>query len=98
MKVPELYIKELVLLNQCIKTASDVIGSGFERDKKRTEREMFFRPWAKNSIAMAFAIRGQMALEILRDLREIQEKLLNSTGVDDDMQPVTLKKLLNIEE
>jgi hypothetical protein len=98
MKAPEFYVQELITVLHCIQTTTNLICQSFERDRRKTEREMFFRPWAKSSIGNAFAIRSQVVLEILKDLRELQEKLLDSTGVDEDMRPVSLKKMLKIED
>ncbi len=40
-------------------------------------------------------IESQAILRVMNEMSELKEKLLESTGVDDDMQPVTLRDLLS---
>lgn len=98
MKVPELYINELSLAIMSLKQTFDMVEESAMRDMKRTNRAMFFRPWARRQIAVACAIRMQVALEMMKELHSLQQKFLDSTGVDEDMRPVTLKQILKIED
>lgn len=98
MKAPELYISELAILIKSTKVAFDVLERGWHLDHKRTKLQMLFRPWARNSITSAFLIRTEIVIRMMKELKEVQDKLLESTGVDEDMQPITLRKMMNIED
>jgi hypothetical protein len=98
MKAPEFYIAELGLMLDCIKCSSDVISEGVLRDLKVAKRQMLFRPWAKRHIAMAAAIRAEAGMQLIRSMKELQDKILESTGQDEDMRPITLKQMLKIND
>ena len=98
MKVPELYVDELLILVQSTKVAFEILQKGWHLDHNRTKRDMFLRPWARRHIASAFIVRSEIALRMMKELKELQDKLLESTGVDEDMQPITLKKMMNIND
>jgi hypothetical protein len=98
MKAPEFYVNELLILIQSTKVAFDMLQKGWHADHKRTKRDMLLRPWARRHIASAFVVRSEIALRMMKELKELQDKLLDSTGVDEDMRPITLKKMLNIRD
>lgn len=98
MKVPELYISDLALALRCLKFNHDFISDRILKDIARSKRQAFLRPWAKRHILMAGAIRAQAGMQLLIEMKELQDKLLMSTGQDEDMRPVTLKEILKIKD
>lgn len=90
----ELYTHEIALLyrgiqlqlDQCTKEVSQV------RRKARISSILMF--WRAGSIYFEAGMKGQIILNLAVQLREIRDKLMESEGVDEDMQPITFEKML----
>jgi len=94
MKAPELYVGDILVIIEAIDFAADSLTKGYLAKSKAYRRKSFFRPWKKIAFARELFSDANFVLGKLGHLRSIREKLLQSTGVDEDMQPVTLEEVL----
>jgi len=94
MKVPELYVNEVVILIEALDRKADAICDSIKKRRRTVDIQMFLFPWAMRSIATAFIVESKVALEVLNVMQELRNKLMESTGVDEDMQKVTLSQIL----
>jgi hypothetical protein len=90
----ELYTHEIALLyrgiqlqlNECEKEVFQI------RKKARISSILMF--WRAGFIYFEAAMKGQAILKLAIQLKEIRDKLMESEGVDEDMQPITFEKML----
>ena len=90
----ELYTYEIALLyrgiqlqlNECEKEIAEI------RRKARIGSVLMF--WRRDFIYFEASIKGHMILKSATKLAEIRDKLMQSEGIDEDMQPITFKKIL----
>lgn len=94
MKIPELYIGDILVVLEAIDFAAYSITEGYLKKAKTYKRKSFFMPWAKQELAKDILSSAEFALGRISHLKSIREKLLQSTGTDEDMRPVTLEELL----
>jgi hypothetical protein len=98
MKTPELYVYELQLLLYSLQLDSSIIEQKTLKDLRRSERWALLCFWRRRSIVMAAAIRAEAAMQSLKAIAELRDKLLESTGVDEDMRPITFKQMLKFND
>lgn len=94
MKIPELYITDILILIDALNTKGDSVAKLVEQRAKECRREMFWMPWRKKYAAPAFLTYADSATSFIKQLEEITAKLMESTGVDEDMRPVTLDEMI----
>ncbi len=93
----EFYVGELRALILCI---DGTLVDGIKRMKqlKRiAEVCAFLMPWAKEAIWRKTAEEVQTISMGFNLLIEMREKILDSEGCDEDMQPATLRQMLNVK-
>lgn len=90
----ELSIGQVLLMIKSIDLFADSLTKDYIRATKKAKRIMFFRPWRKRDVSREMLIAGNFALQAIRDAQETREMLLESTGLDADMRPVTLREML----
>jgi hypothetical protein len=94
MKAPELYVGDILVIIEAIDFAADSLAKGYLAKAKVCKRKSFFRPWKRDALARELLSDANFALGRLGHLRSVREKLLQSTGVDEDMRPITLEEIL----
>jgi len=90
----EFYTKEIALLvrgiqiqlYECEKTAAQI--------KKQAQISSCFMFWRKNAIWSEALMKSNFVLTSALELREIRDKLMQSEGIDEDMQPITFEKII----
>jgi hypothetical protein len=97
MKAPELYVADILVVIEAIDFAADSLTRSYLAKSKAYRRKCFFnffRPSRRNALARELLSDANFALGRLGHLRSVREKLLQSTGVDEDMRPITLEEIL----
>jgi uncharacterized protein YjaZ len=94
MKIPEVKINEVFLLLFALDTLAENIAKDFDRLSKKIKRRMLFRPWEKSVLAIELIRAGQGSLKTLADMQQLRQTLMESTGLDEDTQPVSLKDMI----
>lgn len=94
MKAPELYVGDILVAIEAIDFAAHSLTQSFLAKSKALKRRSFFMPWKKDALSRELLASGNFAIAKLLHLQSIREKLMQSTGVDEDMHPVTLEEIL----
>lgn len=94
MKLPELYIQELWIILESLKKVHDQICDDMITSGKRAKRRALFMPWRARRIAAAFVFQAAIGKDVCKNLRDLHEKLLESTGLDEDMHEVTFREMI----
>lgn len=94
MKAPELYVGDILVVIEAIDFAAHSLTQSFLVKSKALKRRSFFMPWKKDALSGELLASGNFALAKLAHLRSIREKLMQSTGLDEDMRPITLEEIL----
>jgi hypothetical protein len=94
MKTPELYVGDILVALEAIDFAAHSLTQGYLAKSKAIKRKSFFRPWNKLALSRELLADASFALGRLGHLQSIREKLLQSTGLDEDMRPITLEEIL----
>jgi|694.fasta_scaffold10227_16 hypothetical protein len=94
MKTPELYVGDVLVAIEAIDFAAHSLTQSFLAKSKALKRRSFFMPWNKNALSNELLASGNFAIARLGHLQSIREKLMQSTGVDEDMRPITLEEIL----
>lgn len=94
MKIPELYVGDILVAVEAIDFAAHCLTKSFLAKSKALKRRSFFMPWKKNALSNELLASGNFAIARLGHLQSIREKLMQSTGVDEDMRPITLEEIL----
>jgi hypothetical protein len=94
MKVQELYIGEIMLLIAALDLQQGHVTKTYFRRMKWYRVRYFFLFWGRDEMAKEMLMESKAVLEMLNGAKELRDKLLDSQGVDDDMQPISLKDLI----
>ncbi|MFZ9326521.1 MAG: hypothetical protein ACO24H_03540 [Polynucleobacter sp.] len=94
MKLPELYIHEVAMLVTGIEMQIKGTAAVYQRRMNAQRGRMLFKPWKKNEIMQEMLAESKAVLEYMNNMNALRDKLYESTGVDDDMQPITFKEIL----
>jgi hypothetical protein len=90
----ELTVDQVLLMIKSIDLFAENLTKDYCRATKKAKRVMFFRPWRKRDISREMLIAGNFVLQAIKDAQETREMLLESTGMDMDMRPITLREML----
>lgn len=90
----ELSVNQVLLLIKSIDLFAENLKKDYTRGVKKAKQVMFFRPWLKRDISHEMLIASNFVLQAIKDAQELREMLLESTGLDIDMRPVTLREML----
>lgn len=94
MKLPELYIHEVAMLVTGIEMQIKGTAAVYQRRMNAQRGRMLFKPWKRNEITQEMLAESKAVLEYMNNMTALRDKLYESTGVDDDMQPITFKEIL----
>lgn len=94
MKVQELYIGEIMLLIAALDLQQAHVTKTYFRRMKWYRVRYFFFFWKREELANEMLVESNSVLQMLNGAKELRDKLLDSQGVDDDMQPISLKDLI----
>lgn len=94
MKLPELYIHEVAMLVTGIEMQIKGTAAVYEKRMNAQRGRMLFKPWKKDQIIQEMLAESKAVLEMLNAAQELRDKLLDSQGFDDDMQPATFKEII----
>ena len=94
MKLPELYIHEVAMLVTGIEMQIKGTAAVYEKRMSAQRGRMLFKPWKKDQIIQEMLAESKAVLEYMNNMTALRDKLYESTGVDDDMQPITFKEIL----
>jgi hypothetical protein len=90
----ELSVNQVLLMIKSIDLFADSLTKDCIRATKKAKRIMFFRPWRKRDVSREMLIACDFTLQAIKDAQETREMLLESTGLDIDMRPITLREML----
>lgn len=90
----ELSVDQVLLLIKSVDLFAESLMKDYIRSSKKAKRIMFFRPWLKSRVLREMLAAANLALQAIKDAQELREMLLESTGPDIDMRPVTLREML----
>lgn len=97
MKVPELYVHELVWALAGMDIQMRQIQKTYERRMRFFRFKVFLysiAPGLRGRLIQEMLAESKTVLAIMNQMAQFKEKLLSSTGFDDDMRPVTLDEML----
>jgi hypothetical protein len=94
MKTPELYVGDVLVAIEAIDFAANSLTQSYLAKSKALQRRALFMPWKKDSFYGELLASANFAIARLGHLQSIREKLMQSTGVDEDMRPITLEEIL----
>jgi hypothetical protein len=94
MKTPELYVGDVLVAIEAIDFAANSLTQSYLAKSKRYKRNSWLRFWKKEAFARELLADANFAIARLGHLQSIREKLMQSTGVDEDMRPITLEEIL----
>jgi len=98
VKTPELYVGDVLAIIEALEKRARSVAEETVGLSKTVKRKMFFQFWRRDYLREFLLSKSNMALAHLHHLREIREKMMQSTGVDDDMRPITLEQILKDHE
>jgi len=98
MKIPELYVGDVLVAIEAIDFAAHSLSKSYFKKARAYKRKSFFAPWKKGSLAKELLVDANFALGRLGHLKSIRDKLMQSTGVDEDMRPITPEEILKSNE
>jgi len=98
VKTPELYVGDVLAIIEALDKRARSVAEETVGLSKTVKRKMFFQFWRRDYLREFLLAKSNMALAHLHHLREIREKMMQSTGVDDDMRPITLEQILKDHE
>jgi len=90
----EFYTKEIALLIRGIQLQLDECEKTAAQIKKQAQIFSCFMFWRKDAIWSEALMKSNFILTRVLELREIRDKLMQSEGIDEDMQPITFEKML----
>lgn len=90
----ELYIYETMLLLEGINLKAQNLYHLLCAEKRKAHIASFFAPWAAGSIWTALLVKSEVIMQQMNALSELREKIMQSEGRDDDMQPITLQQMI----
>ena len=90
----ELYTHEIALLYRGVQLQLDQCAKEVSQIKKKARISSILMFWRAGFIYFEAAMKGQAILRLAIQLKEIRDKLMESEGVDEDMQPITFEKII----
>ena len=90
----ELYTHEIALLYRGIQLQLNECEKEIAKIRKKAQIDSVLMFWRAGFIYFEAATKGQMILKLAIQLRETRDKLMQSEGIDEDMQPITFEKML----
>jgi predicted lipoprotein len=90
----ELSVSQVLLLIKSVDLFAESLTKDYIRGSKKAKRIMFFRPWLRSQVSREMLVACNFALQAIKDAQELREMLLESTGLDIDMRPITLREML----
>lgn len=94
----ELKVDQVLLLIKGLDVFINNLTNDYAAASRKAKRIMFFFPWRKRRLSLEALTAGGFVLQAINDASELRELLLESTGVDMDMRPVTLREMLTKPE
>lgn len=90
----ELYTYEIAFLYRGIQLQLNECEKEIAKIRKKAQIDSALMFWRRNFIYFEASIKGHMILKSATKLAEIRDKLMQSEGIDEDMQPITFEKML----
>ena len=90
----EFYTREIALLCHGIQLQLNECEKEIAKIRKKAQIDSVLMFWRAGFIYFEAATKGQMILKLAIQLRETLDKLMQSEGIDEDMQPITFEKML----
>jgi hypothetical protein len=94
----ELYIEELCMMLHGLNLQVQDCVNILKREKVKAQIASFLVPWQSDSIWMALAVKADMLAQHVSAIQGLREKIMLSEGVDSDMLPITLEKILENDQ
>jgi len=90
----ELYLYETMFMLEGINLKAEQLFKLLRSEKQKAHLACFFAPWAARSIWATMLIKSDIILQQMNMLSELRDKIMQSEGQDDDMQPITLQEII----
>ena len=90
----ELYTYEIALLYRGIQLQLNEYEKELAEIRRKARINSILMFWRRGFIYFEAAMKGHMILQSATQLAEIRDKLMQSEGIDEDMQPITFEKML----
>lgn len=94
----EFYIEELCILLHALNLHVSECTKILKAEKRKAQIASFLVPWQSDSIWMALAVKADILSQHVSALQGLREKIMLSEGVDSDMLPITLEKILENDQ
>lgn len=94
MKVPELYVGDIMLLVQLLDKHTDEIDRRAKQIMRRAKIRHLIWPFSGSDYYAMRAIEMNVLLAKLRCMSELANKLMSSTGIDDDGKHVSFADVI----
>lgn len=94
MKVPELYTHEVLTLIKFIDQYAEKVVAQAKQIRKRIEFRQRFWRFGIHSFMVNSMLRLAILEHEMQCSKELREKLLASTGTDEDERPITLADVI----
>ena len=94
MKIQEVYVGELMLMIAALDFQQAKVAKTYWRRMRGFRIAIFCQPWRRSTLLQEMLAESKAVLEMFNAAQELRDKLLDSQGFDDDMQPATLKDII----
>ena len=93
----ELYLHEIFSMLDGINLKAEKLFNLLKAEKRKAQFACFFAPWTSSVVSEALMIKVDAILKEMNLLSDLREKIMQSEGLDDDMNPVTLEEMLKMQ-
>jgi hypothetical protein len=97
MKIPELYVREVVWAISGLDYQVSKIAKTYSRRMKVFHAKyafFFFSRTRRDDLSRAMLSESMAVLEVIQGMKELKEKFLESTGVNEDMSLITFAEMI----
>ena len=99
MKIPELYVREVAWIISGLDTQVARIAKVYSRRMKAFQLKhafLFLDRTRRNNLSREMLSESLAVLEAIQEIKELKEKLFESTGVNEDMSLVTFAEMIGL--
>jgi len=90
----ELYLYETMFILEGINLKAEQLFKLLKSEKQKAQLACIFAPWTSRSVWAAMVIKSDVILQQMNMLSELRDKIMQSEGKDDRMQPITLEQII----
>jgi hypothetical protein len=95
MKVPELYTYEIAVIHSLLHSYASDIEKEAAKVHRGVMRRKRFWPFGINEHLMIAGIKMQLLANQMEQAKQLKDKLMESTGFDDDGKKITFREMIS---